>query len=428
MTVQEMNEKRERLLAEASALLNKAEGEGRDLTSEEDERFGQLHKEADALYSLAERKVQQEQRERRELENQERRRLERERAIRQESPENRARLHEQAFTRWLRGGMESLTSEQRSIMLQHQSAVDDGMRAELRALGTGSGAAGAYTIPEGFVQKIDTAMQRYNAMLRAAASGTISTLRTTSGADLPYPTSDDTSNEGELLAEGAAASAQDVSFGAVVFGAYTYSSKIVKVQLQLLQDSAFNLDQFLADKLGERLGRITCDHFTTGDGSAKPRGITVAATDYGTNWDISDGDPDYDALVDLQHSVDPDYRANGTWMFHDDLLKALRKLKSASDEIPLWNAGIAGAEPPTVLGRPYIINQKMPGPGTATNRACVFGDLSKYVIRRVRDMQMLRLVERYAEYLQVGFLAFLRCDADLVDAGTNPVKFAKMQT
>jgi HK97 family phage major capsid protein len=52
----------------------------------------------------------------------------------------------------------------------------------------------------------------------------------------------------------------------------------------------------------------------------------------------------------------------------------------------------------------------------------VFGDLSKYKIREVRDIQVLRLVERYADYHQVGFLAFARYDGDLLNAGTAPVK------
>ena len=129
----------------------------------------------------------------------------------------------------------------------------------------------------------------------------------------------------------------------------------------------------------------------------------------------------YGELVDLQHSVDPIYRQAGAeWMFHDSTLAAIKKLEDSQGR-PLWNVNIAGPEPDLILGSPYRINNHM-AVMAASAKSILYGLMGKYVVRRVRDMVLLRLVERYADLLQVGFLAFVRSDGNLVDAGTAPVK------
>jgi HK97 family phage major capsid protein len=78
--------------------------------------------------------------------------------------------------------------------------------------------------------------------------------------------------------------------------------------------------------------------------------------------------------------------------------------------------------PDSILGYPYVINQSMTAPATSV-KSILFGDLSKYLVRDVRDFTLIRLDERFAEYHQVAFLAFSRHDGDLLDAGTDPVKY-----
>ena len=87
---------------------------------------------------------------------------------------------------------------------------------------------------------------------------------------------------------------------------------------------------------------------------------------------------------------------------------------------PIWLPGIA-VNAPERVGYPYVINQSMPtiAPNAVT---LLFGDLQKFIIRKVRDMQVIRLVERYADFGQVGFIAFSRVDSNLVDAGTHPIQ------
>ena len=85
-------------------------------------------------------------------------------------------------------------------------------------------------------------------------------------------------------------------------------------------------------------------------------------------------------------------------------------------------SGLAVNAPDTIMGYPYVINQAMASPVASTNpTTMLFGDMQKYIIRKVKDMSVLRLNERYADFGQVGFISFMRIDGNLVDAGTHPI-------
>ena len=108
-------------------------------------------------------------------------------------------------------------------------------------------------------------------------------------------------------------------------------------------------------------------------------------------------------------------------MMADSTLKIVKKLKDSQNRY-LWMSGLAFKEPDTINGYPYTINQHMPA-ATTTLKSLLFGDFSKYFIRRAGGVMLMRLVERYADYNQTGFVAFQRADGNLVDAGTHPVKY-----
>jgi HK97 family phage major capsid protein len=114
-------------------------------------------------------------------------------------------------------------------------------------------------------------------------------------------------------------------------------------------------------------------------------------------------------------------------MFNDTTLKSLKKIKvlqysGDTTGIPLWQPSMQLGQADRILGYEFTINQSMASPGSSAKKI-LFGDLSKYIIRDVRDFTLLRLDERFAELQQVAFLAFSRHDGDLLDAGTNPVKY-----
>jgi HK97 family phage major capsid protein len=227
-----------------------------------------------------------------------------------------------------------------------------------------------------------------------------------------------------------------LTFNQVTFNAYIGSSDLVLIPLALMQDSFFDMDQLTAELLGTRLGRLYNWKCTVGSGTNEPTGIVTAAVAAGLTYTMPVGETDaisYPDLVNLEHTVDPAYRYNPAsyFMFSDAQLKLLKKLQDGSDR-PLWQPGLTASfregatvdllsAKPTILGHPYIINQDMPVPA-ANADSILFGDFSTFKIREVAGgTTVLRLVERYADYLQVGFIGFSRFDAGLVNAGTNPV-------
>ncbi|MFF4746796.1 phage major capsid protein [Streptomyces sp. NPDC001268] len=312
-----------------------------------------------------------------------------------------------AWRSWLRDGTQDLTSEERSVL---RTGWVDGK--ELRAQGVATGAAGGYVVPPEFRAQMVETMKFYGAMRQVSEVITTST-----GATLPWPTNDDTANVGAILSENTQVTEQDVTLGQQDIGAYMYTSKLVRVSLQLLQDSVLDFEGWLARKLGERIGRIQNTHFTTGTGTSQPEGVQTNATIGKTGTTGQTTSVTYDDLVDLVHSVDPAYRNSGRvqFMLADSTLGAVRKLKDSQNR-PLWQPSVQEGVPDKVLGYDYIVNQDMPAMA-ANAKSILFGDFfAGYLIRDVQDIQTLRLAERYADFLQVGFLAFARADGTPQDA------------
>ena len=407
----ELRAERKKLVEDAGALIAKAREESRDLTSEEHEQWTKLHADADSRLQSAERIEKQS-----EVEADAARSMGTVVGPRgtggEERTEKAAEAEErvsEVFERYMRSGIGGLRNEDREVM---ESRVAQ-LSPEVRAQSAGTDTAGGFLVPEGFFNQVAEALLQFGG-IRSVAT----VIRTASGNDLPMPTNNDTSNKGAILAENTAASEQDISLGQVVLHAYTYSSKMVKVSRQLLQDSAVDVPSLIARKLGERIGRITAEHFVTGDGNSKPYGIVPMATVGKTA--ASSTAVTWDELLDLKHSVDPAYRQNARWAFNDSTLLAIKKLVDGEGR-PLWQAGVTANEPDRIDGDPYIVLQELADIG-ASAKPILYGDFSHYYIRDVLGMTLLRLEERYAEAFQVAFLGFSRHDGVLVDAGTHPVK------
>lgn len=277
----------------------------------------------------------------------------------------------------------------------------------------GTDSEGGYMVPEGFVPELERALLAFGGMRQVA-----DVLRTADGRDLPWPTVDDTSNAGRLLTEATTITEVAIAFGQFILNAYKYSSDLVLVSAELIQDSAIDIGSTVGSILGERLGRILNTHFTTGDGSSKPNGIETAATIGVTSgvgvWDAFD-------VIDLIHSVDPAYRPNARLMAHDSIVSLARQFVDSNNQF-LWQPSLQLGVPDRLAGYPVTINQDLDSAVSTGNDVMIFGDLRKYKIREVSGIRLRRLVERYADDDQEGFVAFLRADGDLLDAGTAPVK------
>ena len=127
---------------------------------------------------------------------------------------------------------------------------------------------------------------------------------------------------------------------------------------------------------------------------------------------------------DLVYSVDPAYRPNARWMLADASMAVIRKLVDSQSR-PLWEPSVQAGQPDTILGYPVVINQSV-ATMAASAKSILFGDFSRYIIRDVSGIQLVRMDERYADYLQVGFYAFQRTGGRLLAPNTttyNPVKY-----
>ena len=305
------------------------------------------------------------------------------------------------FNKYLRYGMQELNREERYLLrgTNPQTTADS---------------AGGYTIPEGWTSELDWAKQFVGEVESVAR-----VFSTATGNTLPIPKVNDTAVDAALQTEGSATTVADMTFGNTDLSAYTYST-LVKVSKQLLQDEEVNLIGYLTELLGQRIARATNAALTTGDGSSKPNGIITAATVGKTA--ASATAITHEELIDLYYSVDPAYRMGNScyYMMNDAVHAAVRKLGLTAAEnfnpITFSNDGTM-----FILGKEVKINQDMASAITTGNKTILFGDFSGYAVRVAGGINVLRMDERYADELNVGFIAYKRVDGDLISAGA-PLK------
>ena len=321
-----------------------------------------------------------------------------------------------AFDMWARFGQGELDREQRQILRSGAVSFTEAEQGEVRAAGVGTGAAGGFTVPALFRNQLIERLKFYSGVRQEAE-----VITTETGASLPWMTNNDTGNVGAILAENTAVTELDATFGTASLDAYMYTSLMTRVSLQLIQDSALDIDSFLPRKLGERIGRIQNQHFTTGTGTAQPLGVitggTAVVAAVGNTTSFS-----YDALVDAVARLDPAYLQSGNlaWMGSQTALANLRKLKDSQNR-PLWEPSLQAGNPDNFMGYRFILNNDMPVPAVSA-KSLAFGDFrAGYVVRDVLGVQALRLDERYAEFLQVAFLAFQRSGGTVQDTSAYTV-------
>lgn len=406
-TSYDLRQQRAAIWEQAKALLEQAESEGRALSPVEQENWDKAMADMDALKERIDRQeraahieAEMGQREPRQSDHREG----------DADGEAERREYARAFDSYLRYGRDALLPEQRQLLRQGYQQFG----GENRALTTLTGSAGGYAVPDADMAPLTAAMIDWGGMRQAARVWT-----TTNGQDIPVPTVNDTGNIGRRITENTqVASNQDPSFSGKVLRAYIYTSDVVLVPFALLEDANFDVGAYLLGEFGVRLGRIENSEDTNGTGDSQPEGLITVATS-GVTAAAAEA-VTYDELIDLEHSVYAVYRRNGRFMFKDSTLKYLKKLQDG-DGRPLWAPGIAQRVPDTLLGYPYVINADMPAMTTGL-KSIAFGDFSYHWLRDVRGITILRLEERYADYGQVGFLAFHRHDAKYINAGTNPIK------
>lgn len=320
-----------------------------------------------------------------------------------------------AFLAMLRAGgdVSELSPELRSVLRAGVTKLEG--RSQ-----TTTAAAGGYTVPTTLAAFIVKSMAMWGPMYD---DNLCTVITTASGEQIKIPTVNDTASTMVQHSEGTALTddgSKDVVFGQKTLDAYAYDTEFLKVSMELLQDSAFNVEQLIGDLLGERIGRRVNTELTTGDGTGDPNGI-VTASGLG-KVAASATAITADELIDLFHSVDPAYRMSPKcrFMFHDTTLQAIRKLKDGQGNY-LWQMGDVRSDSPSVLlGKPYSVNQAVASIA-ANKKVILFGDFAKYYVRKVGAPVIGVLRERF--WPDLGIAGVVRLDGELAD--TAAVKYLK---
>jgi len=308
-----------------------------------------------------------------------------------------------------------------ALYLRNGSNVSPDQAVAIRnAMSTTTSSEGGYTVPSEVAAMVVDALKAFGGMRKVAQI-----ISTQGGNALNYPTSDGTSEVGEIVAENAAATGADITFGTVAVNPYKYSSKKIALPWELVADSAIDVVAFVANRLTTRLARITNTHYTTGDGSSKPYGVMARAATGKTGTTGQTTSVIYDDLIDLIHSVNSAYRARGArFMLADSSLKVLRKIKDTTGR-PIWTPGddesISGGAPATICGYSYVVNDDVAAMA-ANAKSIAFGDFSQFVIRDVDGVIIRRFDDSaFALNGQVGFCGWMRTGSNLLDTAAVKV-------
>lgn len=375
------------IMAAMTAVVDLAESETRSLNDDEVERYEQLEKELQSVSKTAEITKRQE--------------IYKAPqgigfpSVIKASPKGDEAL-EFAFINYLRTGQKNTDLDQ------------------LYAQTEGTSSAGGYLVPTTMLNRLIERRKAFGGFMNAARQ-----LTTAQGNPIEIPTVDDTANTAEIVAEMAspASAGADIVFGTKTLGAYKYvasgaSNAPLRVSVELLQDSAVDIESMVAQVLSKRLNRKMAYDVVRGSGSGEPEGIA-----YGTAGTTEVDLVGVAQLLTTVHALDPEYRQNAKWAFNDATAALIEGFVDGNGRPLLINAvnGIADSlSRPTLLGYPVVIDQAFPDANADNVIYAAFGDFEEaYIVRHVRDIQLW--ANPYANPGYVEFEAWARMDGKIVD-------------
>jgi HK97 family phage major capsid protein len=273
-------------------------------------------------------------------------------------------------------------------------------------LEVGTDANGGYLVPDEYEKRLIDALTDEN-FFRSLAT----VIQTQSGTHtIPVVASHGTAS---WMEENGLYPESDDTFDQISLSAYKLGTAI-KVSEELMNDSVFDLENYISAEFARRIGAAEEEAFLTGDGSKKPEGVftkVAATTDALTT--INDASKiSFEDIMDLFHSLRSVYRNKAIWILNDTTIKALRKIKDNTGNF-IWQPSVVVGQPDTILNRPYRTSIYAPELA-AGNVPILFGDFSYYWIADRQGRSFKRLSELYAANGQIGFLASERVDGKLI--------------
>lgn len=273
------------------------------------------------------------------------------------------------------------------------------------ALQIGTDTEGGYLVPDEFERTLVEALKEEDIFR------TLANVITTSSGDRKIPVVASKGAASWIDEEGAIPESDD-SFGQVSIGAYKLGT-LIKISEELLNDSAFQLEPYIAREFARRIGTKEEEAFFIGDGSGKPTGI-LAATG-GAQLGVTTAGATaitIDEILDLFYSLKSPYRNKSVFIMNDATVKAIRKLKDGQGQY-LWQPSIQANTPDTILNRPLHTSSYVPAIAAGA-KTIAFGDFSYYWVADRQGRVFKRLNELYAVTGQVGFVATQRVDGKLI--------------
>ena len=323
--------------------------------------------------------------------------------------ETEAAPHQKALARYVRSGDEDAL---RGLDLDH------------KALSTAVNADGGYLVDPQTADVVKSVLKS-TASLRAIAS--IVTVEATSYDVLVDHTE---LGAGWASETGALAETSTSAIDRITITLHELSA-LPKASQRLLDDSAFDIESWLAGRIADKFSRAEAAAFVSGDGVDKPTGILHHPAVENDSW--SWGNLGYvatgvdgamgsaDAIVDLVYALDARYRAGASFVMNSKTAGLIRKLKDADGRF-LWSDGLAAGEPARLMGYPVLVAEDMPDVDT-DSYAIAFGDFaSGYTIAERPDLRILR--DPFSVKPHVLFYATKRVGGDVSDfAAIKLLKF-----
>jgi len=272
------------------------------------------------------------------------------------------------------------------------------------ALQIGIDTKGGFLVPQEFEATLIAGLEDENVVRKLAKI-------ITTGGDHQIPVIA-TKGTASWVAEEGAIPESDDAFGRITLGAFKLATAI-KVSEELLTDSVFNIEQYLAEGFATRIGSKEEEAFVVGDGAGKPTGIfhTTGGGQLGVTT-ASQTAITLDEILDLFYSLKAPYRRDAAFLMNDSTVKALRKLKDSTGQY-IWQTNVKENEPDTILGRPVFTSSFVPAIA-AGKKTVAFGDFKYFWIADREGRSFKRLDELYAITGQVGFVATQRVDGKVI--------------
>jgi HK97 family phage major capsid protein len=270
-------------------------------------------------------------------------------------------------------------------------------------LSTSPDTDGGYLVPTEFETQIVTGLEEAN-IIRSLAK----TINTSAERKIPIAATHSTA---QWTAENAAYVESNPAFAQKTIDAFKLTD-LVKVSVELLQDSMFDLESYIAREFARAFGIAEEEAFCVGTGTGQPTGIFTAS---GGTVGVTASSPTaitVDNLIDLIYALKSPYRRNAVFLMKDITVSALRKLKDSNGAY-LWQPSVQAGQPDRLLGYPLYTSPYVPA-AEAGSLPIAFGDFSNYWIADRMGRTVQRLNELYAGNGQVGFIAAERVDGKVI--------------